>query len=53
VAWTSHYIDLFKFDQMRPEYLARAALPDFVLRCTSLLVGTSRKPEAGSTTSGH
>ena len=21
VAWTSHYIDLFKFDQMRPEYL--------------------------------
>jgi glutathione S-transferase len=22
VAWTSRYIDLFKFDQMRPEYLA-------------------------------
>jgi glutathione S-transferase len=21
VAWTSRYIDLFKFDQLRPEYL--------------------------------
>ena len=22
VPWTSHYVDLFKFDQMRPDYLA-------------------------------
>ena len=33
VAWTSRYIDLFKFDQMRPEYLAinpRGMVPTLV-----------------------
>src|ERR1700732_5331270 len=33
VPWTSRYIDLFKFDQMRPEYLAinpRGMVPTLV-----------------------
>jgi glutathione S-transferase len=33
VSWTSRYVDLFKFDQMRPEYLAinpRGVVPTLV-----------------------